>query len=66
MKVNGKDVEIEYSKEFGMQNAIHLLFRFPAKSLYEFLVGKLKIAFDESDFLGRNPFMINVQLNHSR
>ena len=30
MKVNGKNVEIEYNKEYGMQNAIHLLFKHPS------------------------------------
>jgi len=57
---NGKMVEVEYSKQYGLQNAIHLFFMNPvSKSLYEFLANELKIAVDEIDYNGRNPFMIN-------
>ena len=60
MKIDGKKVEIEYSKEFGKQNAIHLLFRYPCEEVYDYLIDKLKVSYDNSDFLGRNPFMVNV------
>jgi hypothetical protein len=61
MKKGGKMVEVEYSKVYGMQNAIHLIFRNPkSEALYEFLANELKIAVDEIDYMGRNPFMINV------
>lgn len=61
MKVNGKMIEVEYSKVYGLQNAIHLIFNNPKSSaLYNFLAGDLKIAVDDTDFMGRNPFMICV------
>ena len=57
---NGKMVEIEYSKQYGLQNAIHLFFTNPlSKNLYNFLANELRIAVDEIDYMGRNPFMIN-------
>jgi hypothetical protein len=37
-----------------------LLFRHPTNSLFEFLVDKLGIAIDETDVLGRNPFLLNI------
>ena len=47
---NGKMVEVEYSKQYGLQNAIHLFFTNPvSKILYEFLANELKIAVDEID-----------------
>ena len=49
-----------------MQNAIHLLFRNPSNALYEFLVEKLGIAIDETDILGRNPFLMNTLLFSTR
>jgi hypothetical protein len=60
MKKDGKNIEIEYNKEFGLQNAIHLLLRHPSVSIYEFLVENLNLDVDETDFMGRNPFIINV------
>jgi hypothetical protein len=60
IKKDGKMVEVEYSKVCGMQNAIHLIFKNPkSEALYEFLADELKIAVDEIDYMGRNPFMIN-------
>lgn len=60
MTVDGKTVEIEYNKEFGLQNAIHLLFRQPTNSLFEFFADKLGIPIDDTDFQGRNPFLVNT------
>jgi len=60
MKKDGKMVEVEYNKEFGLQNAIHLLFRYPSGALYSFLADELHVAVDETDFMGRNPFIINT------
>lgn len=61
MKKGGKMVEVEYSKAFGLQNAIHLIFKNPkSEALYDFLADELKIPVDEIDYMGRNPFMINV------
>jgi ankyrin repeat protein len=34
--------------------------------VFEFLVDKLNLAVDETDFMGRNPFMINVAAYPSR
>lgn len=66
MKKDGKTIEIEYNKEFGLQNAIHILFKHPSVAVFEFLVDKLNLAVDETDFMGRNPFMINVAAYPSR
>lgn len=57
---DGKLIEIEYNKEYGMQNAIHLIFRQPSNTLFDFLSGDLGIPIDETDFMGRNPFIINT------
>lgn len=38
MKLNGKTIEVEYNKEYGLQNAVHLLFKHPVESLYTYLV----------------------------
>lgn len=60
MKKDGKMVEVEYSKAYGLQNSIHLFFKNPVSTaLYEFLADELKIAVDDIDYMGRNPFMIN-------
>jgi len=57
---NGKIVEIEYSKQYGPQNGIHLFFaNLLSKNVYDFLANELKIAVDEIDYMGRNPFMIS-------
>jgi capsule polysaccharide export protein KpsE/RkpR len=60
MKVKGKKVEIEYIKDYGLQNALHLIMRQPDNTMYKYLVDEVKVKFDEGDFLGRNPFMVNV------
>lgn len=66
MKVNGKTIEIEYNKEFGLQNAIHLLFKHPSHALFDFFADTLHIPIDETDYMGRNPFMINTAAFPSR
>lgn len=43
-----------------MQNVVHLLFRNPSETLYKYLVEELRVPVDETDFMGRNPFMVNV------
>ena len=59
-------MELEYDKEFGLQNSVHLIMRYPSLAMYEFLVEKLGLAADDTDFLGRNPFMLNVSLFPNR
>ena len=62
---NGKLVEIEYNKEFGMQNSVHLVMRHCSRTFFNFVVEDLKTPVDEVDYLGRNPFMLNVISNPS-
>lgn len=57
-KKNGELVEIQYDKEHGMQNAVHLAMESASKTVLNFLVDDHKVAFDEVDYQGRNPFMI--------
>ena len=40
--------------------------RYPNLSVFEFLLDSLKVKYDDTDFMGRNPFMLNVQIHHSR
>lgn len=51
---------MEYNKEYGLQNAVHLMFKHPSCALFEFFADTLHIPFDETDYMGRNPFMINI------
>lgn len=57
---NGKLVEIEFDKEYGMQNAIHFVMRHCSKTFFDFLVDELKTPVDEVDYQGRNPFMLSA------
>lgn len=42
------------------------MFRYPSKSLFDFFIDEMKVKYDETDFLGRNPFLVNVQKHCSR
>lgn len=66
IKINGKDVELEYDKQHGLQNAVHLIMHYPSLTLFDFLVEELGVLCDETDLLGRNPFMLNVSLFPTR
>ena len=37
-KRSGKKVEIEYEKEYGLQNALHLIMRNPHPSVYRYIM----------------------------
>jgi hypothetical protein len=57
---NGKIVEIEYSKQYGPQNGIHLFFaNLLSKNVYDFSANELKMAVDEIDYMGRNLIIIS-------
>ena len=60
---DGKKEEVEYDKEYGQQNAIHILMRHPDYQIYNYLVQTCKIPFDEMDFKKRNPFTIGVDFS---
>ena len=58
-KKGDKKVEVEYDKEYGMQNAIHLIMRHSHYDVYQWLVDQ-QVSFDEMDYKNRNPFTIGV------
>lgn len=57
---DGRRVEIEYSKEYGQQNAMHLIMRNPHLWVVQYFLNELDISFDEADFQGRTPFSIGI------
>ena len=59
-KVDGKQVEIEYSKEYGMQNAMHLIMRHPNLWVVQFFINELNLAFDTPDYRLRTPFSLGI------
>ena len=63
MGANGEMIEVQYDKNYGMQNAMHLAMKSPSKTLFEFLSEELKINPDSIDYQGRNPFLIGCTSN---
>ena len=49
-KINGKQVEIEYSKEYGQQTAMHLIMRRPSLWVVQYFLNELNIEYNAPDF----------------
>ena len=64
--INGKKVEQEYAKVFGLQNAIHILMRRPVKLLFNYLIKEKKLPIDEIDNEGLNPVYISIKARIDR
>ena len=48
-KKGGKNVEIEYSKDFGKQNALHIIMREPALWIVQYFINELSLEMDGAD-----------------
>jgi ankyrin repeat protein len=64
--INGKKVEQEYVRVFGLQNALHILMRRPVKLLFNYLIKDIKLPIDEIDNEGLNPFYICIKARIDR
>ena len=59
-KRDGKSVEIEYSKKYGQQNAMHILMRDPNLWVVQFLLNELNLEHDTLDYRQRTPFSLGI------
>ena len=59
--MNGRKVEQEYIRVYGLQNAVHIIMRRPVKALFDYILNTLKVPFEEIDNEGLNPIYIGIK-----
>jgi hypothetical protein len=65
-KKGGKQIEIEYSKESGKQNALHIIMKHPNLWVVQFFLNELGLAIDTPDYCDRTPFSIGIDYQISK
>jgi len=59
-KKDGKKVEIEYNKEYGLMNAMHIIMKHPNLWVVQYFLNQLNLEFDALDNKKRSPFSIGI------
>ncbi len=57
---DGLKVEVEYNKEFGKANALHLIMLHPTLAIVQYFLDELSIAINSFDYQSRTPFSIGI------
>lgn len=65
-KKDGKTVEIEYNKDSGLQNAMHIIMKHPNLWIVQYFLNQLNLDFDSLDYKKRTPFSIGIDYQISR